>query len=161
MRIKNILFVFIVFLFSISFWACGECDGTCCKKLEQTAEIKENPEPWQSLYDEVMRVHDDVMPKMGDINRLNQDLELYTEKNADAIDAAQTAQIETLTTALTKSEKAMWDWMHEFKQPQKGEDLEKVNGYLNQELSKITLVSDLMLSSINDAKTFLDSKKYY
>lgn len=146
------------------FVACGPCDGNCgkdcCKKLKQPTSLKENPKEWQGLYEKVMYVHDEVMPEMGTINRLKQDLKRYSTKHSDKIDETQRNQIAALTAALEKGEKAMWDWMHAFKQPEAEAPLDEVNAYLKKELETISEVSDLMKTSMKDAENFLDTNGY-
>lgn len=55
----------------------------------------------------------------------------------------------------------MWDWMHDFKQPVKEQEVEEVEQYLLKELDAISDVSELMKSGIKDAQSFLQTNGYY
>lgn len=98
---------------------------------------------YQKLYDEVMVIHDDVMPKMTDINRAKKKLrKLKDGTNEELI----TLQIEQLDAA----DEAMMSWMHEFDAPELPSLAENLD-YLNKEKTKIQEVSDQMLLSLKEA----------
>ena len=127
--------------------------------MAQSAELQDNPEPWQPMYDKVMEVHDAVMPEISTITKLKKSLGTYAENNTATLDEATKTLILDHKTALTKADEAMWDWMHKFKQPEKGQNVEDVDAYLKTELASISEVSDMMTTSIKDAKAFLETTK--
>jgi hypothetical protein len=98
---------------------------------------------YQKLYDEVMVIHDDVMPKMTDINRAKKKLRKLKDGTNDEL---ITLQIEQLDAA----DEAMMSWMHEFDSPELP-TLEENLEYLNAEKDKIQAVSDQMLQSLKEA----------
>jgi flagellin-specific chaperone FliS len=129
---KNILAGLILVLFAV----------TSC------SDSSKNP-----LYDEVMKIHDDVMPKVADISKLSRQLKKERKEIADSI---KLEIYDTNIQRLTKAEEAMYDWMRAFKLP---EDEAKVEAYLREEKVKIQEVSDMMLSSIDEAKKLIDEPK--
>ncbi len=161
MTYKNLMLLCLSIFALVNLSSCGECDGECCKKLAQPTELKVAPQPWQPLYDDVMRVHDEVMPEMGKMKKLASDLDRYALKYSEKVDDAQKAEIESLKKQLKKGETAMWDWMHDFKQPVKEQEVEEVEQYLLKELDAISDVSELMKSGIKDAQSFLQTNGYY
>ena len=99
---------------------------------------------YQKLYDEVMVIHDEVMPKMSDIHRAKKKLrKLKSAENEELI----TLQI----IALDEADEAMMSWMHDFDKPDLG-SLEQDLEYLSKEKEKISAVSDLMLNTITEAQ---------
>lgn len=106
----------------------------------------ENPEI-QKLYDEVMEVHDAVMPEISTINKLKR-----TIRKIDPQDSMTVALIKELGDA----DEAMMSWMADFK-PKKDQEESEQLAYLASEKLKISKVSDQMLGSINKAKAYLDT----
>jgi len=98
---------------------------------------------YKDLYDEVMVIHDDVMPKMTDINRAKKKLRKLKDGSNDEL---ITLQIEQLDAA----DEAMMSWMHEF-DARELSTLEENLNYLHKEKSKIQQVSDQMLQSLQEA----------
>ena len=106
----------------------------------------------QILHDEVMEIHDAVMPKMSDINHMQKELKKMIEK----LDSTKIEQAESLLADLNHADKIMWDWMHEFKVPDVSHSKSVQIQYYAEEKVKIEVVRDKMLSSIEKAKSFLD-----
>lgn len=111
----------------------------------------------QEKWDAIMAVHDELMPKMSDINRLNQELTarlgaLDSTKAEDR--AAVLAQIQGLASA----ENTMMDWMSNVKsleQVRQEGDHTKVMEYLEAEQNKVDQMKEEMLKSIENAEIFV------
>lgn len=107
----------------------------------------------QKLWDEMMVVHDEVMPKMSDINALSKQMEAATADTAltdELRDAARKALYD-----LQAADKAMWDWMYGLQQLpdlRNGKKHEGIMQYLQDEIGKITEVKNAMLGSIEAAE---------
>ena len=115
-----------------------------CK--DSNHKVSENK---SKLYDEVMAIHDKIMPEMSTIHALKRDLKSLE-------DSKSKPHIINKIIELDRAEEAMMAWMADFKVPD-DKDLEKV--YLTQELLNIKKVGTTMVSSIQDAKFLLDSLK--
>lgn len=105
------------------------------------------------LYQEVMDIHDAVMPKVHDIQKLSKQLEEKAKE--ENLNEGQKAEIQKTLQQLEAADKSMWDWMNGFKQPDPELSEEKTMELLTIEKEKISKVSDLMLGSINAAQELL------
>src|SRR5690606_29889189 len=91
----------------------------------------------KKLSDEVLRVHDEVMPKMQDIVNLKKDLQAIADSTLDADVATSIhAEIEKLTTA----DENMMQWMRDYNGPAADATDEQKIAYYNTELEKINAV---------------------
>ncbi len=112
---------------------------------------------------EVFAIHDEVMPKMGQImdlrNALSQKIvtidSLLKIKNEDSLQQ-QKDQALTLSNALQQADEGMMNWMHAYN----GDSLKALSSdealkALNAEKTKISQVRDQMLESITKAEAFL------
>lgn len=122
-------------------------------------------EKLSNLETEVLAIHDEVMPKGGDIMSLKTEL----SKKIQGIDSLQNVGVSSNTLAeqrikavdlnqkLTESDKLMMDWMHEYR----GDSAKKLEPqaaiqYFEKEKDKILLVKQATLKAIQEAKTFLE-----
>ena len=98
---------------------------------------------------EVMAIHDEVMPKMGDLHVAKKNLrKLISETNSDSLNTI----ILDLITDLENADEGMMSWMHEYKVP--NNDPEKTV-YLEKEKVNITKVKEDMLNSLKAAHDYL------
>ncbi len=142
---------FLFFCLSI-LAACGKSGKHDHKASE---ELKGNPN--EALYDQVMAVHDEVMPKMDELYRLKKELkdEVTTAKDLAADKKEQLIQTIQL---LDSADHAMMDWMHKFKPAADSTDQEVAREYLENEMERINKVKELMNSAIDKAKTEVTKK---
>lgn len=136
----------MVAIMALGLLACGSNEAEELKALEEN----------------VMAVHDEVMPKMGTISALNDSLkQLYTVHKLDSldVDSALLAEIDGHITALSRADEAMMQWMRNYERP--GEDMpaDEKRTYLEAEQEKINEVRDEMLNAIAEAEAFLAKEK--
>lgn len=128
--------------------------GACNKPTEHThnhdAPTEEGPN--QVLYDQVMDIHDDVMPKMDEIMKLKRQLQEQIASSPDMV-AERKAELEQMISNLDSASQAMMNWMHEFNPLPDTVDQEKAREYLESEMERIRKVKTLMLETIEHAKT--------
>src|SRR5690349_12402162 len=67
----------------------------------------------QELYDEVMAIHDEVMPKMNDIHRYKKDFQAELANSATITEARKT-QLESSIVMLDSAGEGMMRWMRKF-----------------------------------------------
>jgi hypothetical protein len=115
-------------------WGCGE------KKQDN-----------QALYDEVMKVHDEVMPKMDDIYKLKQELKKQISDTPNLVDEKRKS-IEATILKLDSASEAMMVWMRNFNPLPDSLGEEKARGYLEDQQEKIKKVKEEMLKTIDEAK---------
>lgn len=136
----------IVFFFSLAFLlvACDKFSGS---------ELDEQQKKW----DEVMVVHDDVMPKMGAITHTHKLLKTVV------IDSTMTdlmTQRSKAMSDLQNAEELMWVWMNDLKQlkpMREAKTHQQIMAYLEEQMVSITKVKEDMENSIEKGKALLSS----
>jgi Mg2+ and Co2+ transporter CorA len=131
-----------------------------CQKGEDAVKEAEN---------EVFAIHDEVMPKMGDVMKLRKQLNQRisaldsTAATRSAAGALRTdeekEQARLLSRNLTNADSLMMNWMSQYK----GDTLTKLSPddalrYLSEQKEQITDVKTKFNSSIDQARQFLDKK---
>ncbi len=109
----------------------------------------------QKLYDEVMVIHDEVMPEMGTIHQLKKQLKKALPNAQGDIDKQV---INDNIRMLDFADDSMMDWMHQFKVPEEGSEEQKLN-YLMDQKEKMGLVSKDMKSIIKKAQDAVNNYK--
>jgi len=106
-----------------------------------------NQDPTSSsiLHDEIMVVHDEVMPEISTIHRL--------KKKLNAIENGDESRIQILILNLDEADESMMSWMADYKRP-KGVDSLALT-YLASEKEKIDLVSGDMKLAIHEGQDYL------
>ncbi|MBX2917468.1 MAG: hypothetical protein KF856_19530 [Cyclobacteriaceae bacterium] len=123
----------------------------CEKHQSATSETDKSENPNQVLYDQVMDVHDEVMPKMDEIMKLKRSLQEQIANTPDMV-IERKRQLEKMISNLDSASTAMMDWMHKFNPLPDSVDQELAREYLEGEMEKIRNVKTLMLESIDKAK---------
>ncbi|MDX1683955.1 MAG: hypothetical protein R3275_01900 [Saprospiraceae bacterium] len=101
------------------------------------------------LFDEVMAIHDEVMPKVSDMSKLSRELK---KEKQNLQDSSMIARYDQRIRELNEAEEAMFDWMRDFDAKRKTDE-----AYLKKEKKNIKEVSELMLSSISNAQKLLEN----
>ncbi len=109
------------------------------------------------LEKEVIKIHDEVMPKNIDINRVNRQLKKMVKDSL--INDSILNNVKDQIFQLTKAEDSMNKWMVEYKSPSRDMPFEQTMEYLNKEKVKITQVKELMLSSLENGNKLLEALK--
>jgi len=107
-----------------------------------------------TLASEVMEVHDEVMPKMAEVNRLSRELGNYYEANKETISAELDGQIELVQRELEKADDGMMGWMANYQQPgtlREEKTHEEIMAYLKEQKELINEVAEQINSSIEKA----------
>ena len=110
-----------------------------------------NPER-NKAYDEMMAIHDEVMPEMGTIHKLEKGLKKKIE-NTSSPDSI--LLMKTTLQKLSASGEGMMDWMHNLNVPKKNVPDAEAIAYLKSEKVKISKVSKQMKESIKSSKAIL------
>jgi hypothetical protein len=99
------------------------------------------------LYNQVMDIHDEVMPRMEDLYNMKKDIEERLS-NPSGLAADQRKNLEKKVAQIDSVSKLMMDWMHEFNPPPDSADSEEKRAYLERELERVRLVKQAMLETI-------------
>ena len=108
----------------------------------------------KELYKRVMDTHDEVMPRMGEIERLKRELRDKISKSPDMIQERK-EKLEQIISNLDSASRSMMDWMHKFNPLPDTADQAKAKSYLEAEMVRIEKVKELMLQSIQEANEAL------
>jgi len=112
----------------------------------------------QELVREVMVIHDEVMPKMDDIYKVQKQLR---KEGADIKTGALRKEIDDHILSLEQAGEGMMDWMANLKLPSENDTRthEEIMSYLAKEKIEIQHVSDDMNGSIAAGKELLEKLK--
>ncbi|MFY0650500.1 MAG: hypothetical protein JXQ96_00635 [Cyclobacteriaceae bacterium] len=129
--------------------------GLCLLLLSCNKEKKVQ----ETLFNEVMDVHDEVMPQMSSLRKLAKSLE--SKLDSIAVDSLLTekGQKEELNKAiedLKKANESMMEWMRQFEQIEEGTPHGEVMKYLKDQKKKIEKVRDDMLKAKKQGEYYLN-----
>ena len=110
----------------------------------------------RALYDQVMEIHDEEMPKSQDIYRLKKNIQDQIT-NTPGMVVEQKKEFERMVSKLDSADRAMMDWMHQFNPPDTLDD-ESKREYLENEIEKIKKVRDLTEEAIREASAVTQRK---
>lgn len=110
----------------------------------------------QALYEEVMEVHDEVMPKMDDIYKLKQELKTQLTDTL-SIDEEKKKALESAIVQLDSASAGMMVWMRNFNPVPDSLGEEKARNYLEHEKEKVDKVKRDMLEAIENARALDES----
>lgn len=154
-------YILLILSFAVFFYSCSEKKHDGEHDHHHQTETSGNAEV-DSLKNQVMAVHDEVMPKMEEIMALEleaqqqiKQLDSLAKINPKQANATQKQQLDSLVVQLNKADDAMTHWMQEFDGQMKSKTDEEKITYLKSEKDKIDAVRDQMLGSINKGKELL------
>ncbi len=132
-----------------------------CGKSGQHENSKDQEEassnnPNQALYDKVMDIHNEVMPKSDEIYQLKKDLK--EKAGVASLTAEKKKQFDQIIAELDSADHSMMDWMHKFKPLPDSANQELAREYLENEMERIKTVRELINSSLQKAKEELGKK---
>jgi hypothetical protein len=143
---KNILFLVLV-AYSVLLTSCGQKSNEHEHGHHKDSEQSAN----QGLYDEVMKVHDEVMPKMDDIYKLKEQLKKQLEATPALVDEKKT-ELQHTILELDSASEGMMVWMRNFNPIPDSLGEEKARQYLEEQKVKVNKVKEDMLQAIEEAK---------
>lgn len=122
---------------------------SCSDKKDNTQE---------DLLKKVMAVHDEIMPKMGDIMKYKKQLKAKIDELSEAgaeENAGQIAKLKKGVEDLENSHEGMMNWMHEFDRNFESEVQDEVIAYMKDQMTKIESVGKMTNTAIANAKELL------
>lgn len=111
-------------------------------------EVSSQSEKENILYKEVMAIHDEVMPLMGDLMAMNKRIKSKDSTSQEATE---------LSVYLEEANESMMNWMRKFNPNIENMTHEETMNYLEEEKKKIMQVREKMLSGHDKASTFLEA----
>lgn len=103
----------------------------------------------KSLYNQVMDIHDEVMPSMGELNRLKRELKEKIENSPDLV-ADKKKEVEETILLIDSASKAMMVWMREFSPEDYTEG--ELTEYLKSEMKRVQQVKETMLDALEKGR---------
>jgi len=146
MRVLPFLFIAISILMSCKQAATGD----------SASGESVNPE-LKALEAQVMAIHDEVMPRMKDIN----DILIQLREIKGAIKETPEGKLESpdgmeeLMGSLKLAEQGMWDWMKSYSDTKATLQEDQLKSFYEKELEKVNKVKTDMLGSIEKAQAWL------
>ncbi len=107
---------------------------------------------------ELLAVHDEVMPKMGEMNEARKKL-IKLIKSEAIKDSTSLEAVNYTIEYLERADEGMMDWMGEFVQPsdmRNSKSHEEIMAYLNEEKEKIIKVKTDILNSLEAANKIIE-----
>jgi hypothetical protein len=114
----------------------------------------ENKESESKLNKDIMAVHEEIMPKMSEINRLKRQLGRYKDSVSDDNAEMKDSLINTILM-LSKMEDGMSDWMEHYRYPNPDISHDEMIKYLTGQRDTVKHLSDDIFMSIAVANGFL------
>jgi Mg2+ and Co2+ transporter CorA len=143
-----------LFIALVTLAACGKSSEHANHEGDdQTTEDSPN----QALYDQVMDIHNEVMPMKEDLYKLKKELEEKIVKTP-SMAADKRQELKKMIAELDSADNAMMDWMHNFNPLPDSADEEKAREYLETEMERIKKVRDLTNEAIERAKPVIGNR---
>ena len=126
--------------------------GASCNNKKSDSQLKE------SLYNEVIDIHDEVMPKMSELKNLSMQLTTTADSilTADSTQVATVEQLKELALKLELANESMMEWMRNFQPPSDNLPHDSVMNYLSQQKEMIIEVKEGMLTARAKARNRLE-----
>ena len=147
---KNFLFLLFV---SVLIACNGEADNTAAAEAQMAAQ--------KELSDAAMAVHDEVMPMMGEINRLKRQIEGLVESEAETLPEATQEQALSVAEDLKDANEAMMTWMSNIPMPDKlrnaGQTHEQIMTALSDSNTAATAMNEQIKRALENGRATLAS----
>ena len=138
MRIAPFYLVFTLFIF---IQACGN------KQVEENKTQRE----------QVIAVHDEVMPKMGQLKSMEKAALQKAEElqNSDTPDQKKIDALKNLATQLNQAYEGMFVWMRQYNTEDGEKTPEEVKAYLEEQLILVSKVNEDIKAALAEAELLL------
>lgn len=119
--------------------------GNKSQKQEVHGMSPEPGSPTEALYNQVMDIHDEVMPKTEDLYNLSKQLK---EKMTNTTTEEEKQDLQFRILYLDSVNNMMMDWMHEFQPITDSTDEEVGRAYYETQLEKVKKVKEAILMAV-------------
>lgn len=106
---------------------------------------------------EVIAVHDEVMPKMGQLKTFEKKALQKVDEFAamDSVDSVKVQEMKVLAGELDQAYEAMFVWMRQYETEDGERSPEEVKTYLEDQMVSVSEVNKLMKSALTKADSLL------
>ncbi|MTI40263.1 hypothetical protein [Fulvivirga lutimaris] len=152
--LRNTLsFLFIILLIT----GCGQTTTEQQQEQVVTDDIPEEVKIEKALYDDVMDVHDEMMPKMENMmsmkGKLKEKVDLLKE---EATQTELVNELEMMIQSLETADEAMMNWMRQFDPETDSLSHEEIVEYYTTQKAKMDSVKVIMVEAIESAAAKLE-----
>ena len=105
----------------------------------------------QALYDQVMDIHDEVMPKMNDLYKLKKQLQDSIAKTPAMVEEAK-KELELTIQQLDSASNSMMVWMRQFSPPTDSVSEEALREYLEAQLELVKKMREDVMEALEKGK---------
>lgn len=125
--------------------SCGKSghDTTASDPVDEDAN--------QALYDQVMDIHDEVMPKMDDLYKLKKQLQDSIAKTPAMMEEAK-KELEVTIQQLDSASNSMMVWMRQFNPPTDSTSEEALREYLEAQLEMVKKMREDVMEALDKGK---------
>lgn len=105
----------------------------------------------EALYNQVMDIHDEVMPKMNDLYTLKKQLQEQIANSPDLVEEKK-QELEQTILQLDSASNSMMVWMRQFNPPADTASEEAMREYLESQLEKVKKMREDVLMALEKGK---------
>ena|SRR5688572_3781429 len=150
-------FIFLLFFTAMLGVSCQPKPAEQESVEVEVTTKNEVPEKFQTYEDQIMKIHDEAMPKMSDINNLSTQLKAIRDKaGKDAAgNPVKVGGLDEAIDELAKAEQWMMDWMKNYSETKNTLAPEHLEKFYQKELQKVENVKSTMINAIDKANAWL------
>lgn len=106
-----------------------------------------------------MAIHDEVMPKMGQLKSLEKKALQRADELAalDTVDVVQIEKLKNLASELDQAYEGMFVWMRQYDTDDEGRTPEEVKNYLDEQMVSVSEVNRIMKDALAKADSVLNN----
>lgn len=156
-------YIIPVFIIALIFTSCQQKAAEVKTEDPVSTEVVREPvvlsADLQNYENEIMKIHDEVMPKMSEINQLATKLKSIKEAAGTTEEGKPNTPegLDDALNSLRSAEQYMMDWMKEYSDARATLSAEDMPKFLEKQLGKVTHVKDRMLNAIDKANAWIAS----
>ncbi len=139
-------FTLLLLAFLVTFSGCQK-SGEDHDHADDIHESENSPN--QALYDEVMNIHDEVMPKMNDLHKAKTSLQ--TRLEMPGLGENEKQDLQNKIARIDSASESMMVWMRQFNPIPDSAGEDKARAYLENELVKVKDVRENILRALKTA----------
>lgn len=146
---KSLVVKILSLIIALAVWSCGnKSNDHEHDHAHEGTDVETSGN--QELYNEVMKIHDEVMPKMDDIRQFKMKLKERLDKSQN-LTQVERMQIDALIAKLDSAGDGMMIWMREFRPLPDSLGEEKAREYLENEMERVKRVRENINSALEQA----------
>jgi hypothetical protein len=109
--------------------------------------------------DAVIAIHDEVMPKIGQLKKFEKEAEKQIEilEMSEPVDSLQIQELKAIANELNEAYEAMFVWMRQYNGDDEGKSPEEIKEYLETQEEKISEVNEQIKTALSKSGAVLNN----